>query len=1021
MNNSSVKYLRKPLALLGVGLSLLAANAAFAQTPAADAATAVDTVKLEKYTVTGSFLPVSATVNASPVVTIQSSDIGQSGATDPLRLLRQLTPFFAGSGNQGTEANNGGGGESYVALRNLTTLVLLNGQRIAGSPFTSGTAVDLNTIPTAMIDRIEILKDGASTIYGTDAVGGVINIIMKKDYNGFEAGVRYGSTKNGDFKTRDVYVIGGAAGNGFSLMVGAQHFENTPLLSTSRPIATYGNTQITALGFNQTSSVFSGTFPGRVSSLVLAGSTLIAVGAPGFNAAITNPGIKSSPNDTGPAGGFTGTAARNYLQGKGTYIAISTTPAGIAAGSALALNTTLFGNPIAVPTKRNEFFSNFSKELMGKNLEVFGDFLYSQTLNGGTGLAPSPIPGVGPGGGNSLFIPANNPYNVFNVDFPGPLTARVRTIELGKRVYNNETNTWRFVGGLKGEINDKYSWEVTYNYSRASLVSIILGGGNGANMNAAMVPLLDGGGNYVYNSDGKPLSTLTDSSGNNLPVYNFFALPGFNDPKTIAALKTTLFSSGDSYLRRIGALVRGKPFELPAGDVSFALGVDSAKEGLTSAVDALFANGLALGYNPANTFAGGSRSSKGAFIEVGVPVTSAKQNIPGFYSVDLNLADRYQKISPGGNANSPKMGISWRPIDDSLVIRGTYADGFIAPSIVSLFGPSVGNSPALNILEGDGSAGPGGSKTNLTTIQINANQLSNPALPSSKSKSYTLGVVWSPKQVKGLTLSADYYHIKQDKVGGLDYTAIAADLNAKGSGSVYAQDLLHLGTGFFFADGSKLTSTAPNQVNSTNFGTISVANLPTGDQWTDGLDLAVDYKFMSETAGRFDVGAQANVLFNYKARATAVDTFHQYARNFTDGANGGAFVNGLLPAYIIKPYVNNTYGPLTTSLFLTYIPSTNTTGGLDFTTGSVDPDTKSGKPYAIPSYFTADIAFTYTVPSMGHDWARNLTVTVGANNLFNKAPPYVPVDGNPPGEYNTVDGTYDIIGRVMFIEVKKSF
>ena len=1021
MNNSSVSYLRKPLALLGAGLSLFAANAAFAQSASPAPAPAEEPVKLEKFTVTGSYLPVSATVNASPVVTIEKSDIGQSGATDPLRLLRQLTPFFAGSGNQGTEANNGASGESYIALRNLTTLVLINGQRVVGSPFQSGTIVDLNTIPTAMIDRIEILKDGASTVYGTDAIGGVVNVILKKDYNGAEAGVRYGSTQNKDYKTREAYIIGGASGNGFSFTAGAQHFENIPLLTTSRSISTLTPAQEAVMGFNPTSAVFSGTYPGRVGSNVLAGSTLIATGAPGFNAAITSPGIKSSPNDTGPAGGFTGAAALTYLLGKGVYIPVSTTPAGIAAGSATALNTTLFGNPLIENTKRNEYFANFSKELAGKNLEVFGDFMFSQTTNGGSALAPSPIAGVGPGGGNSLFIPANNPYNVFNVDFPGPLAARTRSIELGKRTSSNETNTWRFVGGLKGQINDKYGWEVIYNYSRASLLQRIFGGGNGANMNAAMIPILDGSGNYVYNAAGKPLSTLTDSSGNNLPVYNFFALPGFNDPATLNALKTTLFSSGDSSLRNIQAVLHGQPFELPAGSVNFALGAETRSEDLSASVDGLFANGLALGFNPANTFAGGSRSSKGAFLEVGIPLTSAKQNIPGLYSVDLNVADRYEKIQPGGNANSPKIGITWHPMDESLVIRATYADGFIAPSIVSLYGPSVGNSPAFQILQGNGSAGPGGSLGNLVTIQGSSNQLSNPNLPSSKSKSYTAGFVYSPKQVKGLSVTVDYYHIKQDKVGGLDYTAIAADLNAKGSGSIFAQDLKHLGTGFVFADGSKLTTTAPNQVTSTNFGTVTVANDPAGDPWTDGMDFAVDYKFNTAELGRFSVGAQANVLFNYKARANPSDTFHQYARNYTDGTNGGAFANGLLPGYAIKPYISNSYGPLSSSLFLNYVPSTMTTGGLDFTTGSVDPDTKNGKPYAIPSYFTADIAFSYTLPNFDRSWARNMTLTVGANNLFNKAPPYVPIDGNPPGENNTVESQYDIIGRFMFIEFKKSF
>ncbi|HTX64683.1 MAG TPA: TonB-dependent receptor [Opitutaceae bacterium] len=1013
MNLNSVRKLRAALAfVLGAALP----SFAFAQDNAAAAPAGQNnqTVQMQKFVVTGSYLPESQVVTASPVVTVEAADLDQSGATDALRLVRQMTPFFSGNGNQGTEANNGAAGESYVALRNLTTLVLINGQRITGSAFQSGSLVDLNIIPTAMIDRVEVLKDGASTIYGTDAIGGVVNVILKKDYNGFEMGTRYGTTGNGDYKTKEVYLVGGASGSGYSLTVGAQHFENVPLLTTSRPLTTLTPTDEAAMGFNPTSAVFSGTYPGRVNSDVLAGSTLIATGATGFNAAITSPGIKSSPNDTSVTGGFTGAAALTYLEGKGVYLPVSGTPIGKAAGGATALNTTLFGNPLIENTKRNQFVLNGDRELMGKNLVVFGDFLFSQTINGGSALAPSPIAGVGPGGGNTLFIPANNPYNVFNVDFPGPLSARQRTIELGERSSINETNTWRFVGGLRGQINDQYSWEVNYNYSRSSLLERILGGVNGANMNSAMVPLLNSSGGYVYNSAGKPLSTLTDSQGNNLPVYNYFALPGFNDPATLAALATTLFNSGDASLRNIQALIRGTPFTVPAGNVDFALGVEARHEDVSSSVDALFANGLALGYNPANTFAGGSRDSKGAFLEVGVPVTSAKMNLPAFYSVNLNLADRYEKIEPGGHANSPKIGLKWNPVDDSFVLRATYAKGFIAPTIVNLFGPAVGNSPTFAVLQGNGSASPGGSLGNMTTVQGSTNQLSNPNLPPSNSKSYTFGFVYSPKDIKGLSVSVDYYKITQDKVGGLDYTSIVADLNAKGSGSAYAP-------GFIFADGSTLKTTTANQVTSTNFGFLNVTNNPSGDQWTNGLDIAIDYNFKTANLGRFDVGAQANILFNYYFRPNPSSPYFQYARNFTDGTNGLGGTNGLLPGYVIKPYINHAWGPLATSLFFNYVPPTTASGSMFGGQSTTNTDRIDGKPYTIPRYFTVDLGITYTLPNFGQHWLRNTTVTLGANNLLNKMAPYVPVDGNPPGENNTVESQYDIIGRFMFVDLKKAF
>src|ERR1043165_4556486 len=258
MNNSSVSNLRKPLALLGVGLSLFAAKAAFAQTSAT--ATGEETLKLEKFEVTGSYLPLSATVNASPVVQIESGTIGASGATDALRLLRQITPLFAGNGNIGTELNNGGAGESNVALRNLTTLVLINGRRIVGSANSNGINVDLNVIPTAMIERIDIFKDSASTIYGTDAIGGVVNIVLKKNYNGFETGVRYGTTGNHDYLTRDFYFMGGVSSEEAASTVGAEHFENTDLLTTDRPLTTLVPAQINALGFNVISAAFSGSY-----------------------------------------------------------------------------------------------------------------------------------------------------------------------------------------------------------------------------------------------------------------------------------------------------------------------------------------------------------------------------------------------------------------------------------------------------------------------------------------------------------------------------------------------------------------------------------------------------------------------------------------------------------------------------------------------------------------------------------------------------------------------------------------
>jgi iron complex outermembrane receptor protein len=764
--------------------------------------------------------------------------------------------------------------------------------------------------------------------------------------------------------------------------------------------------------------VYSGSYSGRVNNDILAGSPL-AVGAPGYNAAIQTPPVKTSP-----------TAAPRTLadlEAAGVYIPISSTPAGAAVGSTSILNTTLFGNPLIVPTKRNIYMLGGEKELYGKNLVVFGDFLYAQTINGGSGLAPSPITGLGAGGGNTLTMPANNPYNPFGITLgigqpAGAPSARLRTEDLGNRSSRNETNTWRTVVGLKGDLTDKYSWEATYNYSRSSASEKVLGGGNGANMNTAMIPLIQGG-NYVYNAAGRPLSMLTDATGNNLPVFDYLALPGFNDPATLNAIRVTLFKNEDTALHTEAFIFRGKPFELPAGEVGFALGAQGLREELSASVDGLYANGLALGYNAAKTFPGGGnhRNAKGAFLELGVPLVAPKQGVPMAYTLEATLADRYEKIQPGGNANTPKFGLRYLPFSDEFVVRGTYAKGFIAPSIYYLFGPSNSNSPSFTLPQGDGRTGSGGSLGSTITIQGNSVELANPTLTPSKSESWTGGIVYSPKRIKGLSFTLDYYWIKQNRViTPIDYTAIVADLNAKGAASQFNQDPLHLGQGFVFADGTRLTSNDPNQVNHTNFGTINVARTPEGDQKTDGLDLSIDYRFRTDTMGNFGVGAQGNILFNWKYRASPRNPYLQYARVMTDSTTGGGGYEGLLPSYTIKPYLNYSYKNLSAAIFGTYYPRVTVPGTL-FGTGKTTGNTYTlnGLASETPTYFRADITVSARLPDIG--LIKNTTFTVGANNAFNKSPPYVPGDGSFVAENNTVKNAYDIIGRFWFFELKKSF
>lgn len=968
-----------------------------------------------RYVVTGSYLPDAATVNASPVVTLGRTAIEDSGATDPLRLLQSLTPYFSGNGNVGNEVNFEGFGESYVALRNLPTLVLVDGRRVADSPFTStlspGTqpTVDLNTIPLAMVQRIDVLKDSASTVYGSDAVGGVINLILRKNYNGAEAGVRFGSDEHGGYRTKDAWFTAGVAKHGLSLTVGLDYFKSTNLPTTARPLAMLGPAGLVAHGQNPAvlAAYISSVYAGRNGAYLIAGSPL-AAGAPGYNPAFT-----SLPAKPGPTAA---PESMSQLVADGYYLPINTTPRSRnAGGTASILNTARYGFSIVVPNERRQAYASLSQDILGRRLQAFGEFLFSKTTNGGSSLAPAPLAGVA---ASNLTIPADNPYNLFGVTIgvggvpnaPGVVT---RLDEIGPRWSDNTVKTYRLVAGLRGAIGNRWTWETAFNVAQANGTEVLYGGANGAIMNQLLTPLLDSTGTqYVYDAQGRPLSVYV-RNGQHVPVYDFFGTAGVNAPATIDALRTNLHRTANVNQRGVDLRVSGKLFDLPTGTVSVAFGGETRRESTTSAADPIFNAGLALGYIPLSNVSG-DRSTSAAFAEVHIPLAQPANAVPLAYRADISAALRYEHISPGGDATMPKLGLHWLPFNDQFLIRATYSRGFVAPSIFALYGPAQGAVPTVAVPEGNGQTGPGGATGPIVSGQFFGRvvELGNPTLTPARSESYTFGAVYSPRRIRGLNLSADYYHIRQDKVGGFDFGYIVADLNAKGAASAYAPN-------FRFADGTQMTSNAPNQVTSTNAGALSVVYDPVGDLWTDGLDLGADYRRAVAGLGSFDVGADANVLFNFQARTNPRAPYLQYAREFTESINGRGNPQGVLPGYSLRAHLQHTLGRVHTSVEVSYLPAVNAPGtAFGAPAGTPNILRADLKPYTIPSYTTVDLAVACDLPDFGRSWARHLTLTVGANNLFNREAPFVP---GASTEANTVESTYDIIGRFLFAEVRKEF
>ncbi|MBI4664511.1 MAG: TonB-dependent receptor [Verrucomicrobia bacterium] len=408
-------------AIIG-GMSLqLAAVAAFGQ------GAAEPTEQLKPVVVTGSNIPTAETVGVAPVDVVSIEDIERKGAKTIEQYIKTM-PTAVGGGNYGVSRGNGGDGTAAIALRGIPggTLVLINGRRTApNGRIDNGSNVDLNAIPLAAIERIEILKDGGSAIYGADAIAGVVNLILRKDFNGTEIDASYGNTTSKDAGEQRYSFITGMAKEGTSVLVGGSFYKANALYSVDRDRSRPDLTDP-----NNTSGTSN---PGRIRT--------------------TTPGASSIPSGGlvyRGAPGTTGTATNQY--------------------SAFNASTDRFPFPLYTPairpSERYSIFGNAEHELFGENLKFFSEAFYTHTFSYNQ-FAPTPIvfqnltTASSP---NGIVIPANNPYNVFGVPVDRML---YRVVEIGPRTETVTANVFRFVSGLKGRIAETdWNWEAAVLYAQ---------------------------------------------------------------------------------------------------------------------------------------------------------------------------------------------------------------------------------------------------------------------------------------------------------------------------------------------------------------------------------------------------------------------------------------------------------------------------------------------------------------------------------------------------------------------------
>jgi iron complex outermembrane recepter protein len=947
-------------------LSALQARAAIEQSAAAQP----EPVELE-IVVTGSRIPTPPDKVAAKVTVVSAEEIAKAGvSTDVLDILRKTVPSFQGRGNAGnsnannTNQNTAGGAQ--VQLHNLDTLILINGRRaaISGIAAIGGKAfVDVNQIPPSAIDHIEVLADGASAIYGSDAIGGVVNIILKSDYDGADIGLRDGKAQ-GDYSEKSGYFTAGTSWHDLHITASGSWSHNDPLYQDRRS--------------------FSSPIIGRV--------TAVPGTIGGANPAILASGLKT-PSATNPTGASATAPSLAALIANGTYLA-STNSAIANSYDISQFQTLLLGQD------QKAVSLNFDDELIGNRLTLFGDVEYSKNKSFTQFL---PIT-------QTFTVPQGAPFNPIQGAFPNVNFADWNA----PRQFNNDAQSTRFTVGFRGAITDNWRWESAYVYSRNILDQDQPNLIYKPNLALAIAGGFDAGGNPVVGGNySKVFSGFSTSNPLVLqPALDPFARAAAINPASIANLYGQEQIATSSFLHSFDASIVGTAFHLPAGAPGFAVGVSWREEGLAADTDP---NGTNTGPT-AQRWIGGTfadpysqtRSVKGAYAEVRVPVTSNDWNFVGAHSIDLIFAGREEDYTDAGSAFVPKISFRWQPINSDLTVRGSYSKSFTAPTLFAESGPTdtriVGSSVIQSVF---GIANPG----------FNGEDGNSPDLKPSKTQTHTLSIAYTPKEIPGLTLGSEFSAIHQSGFpGGIGFTNILQNVDQLGAASPFAGNIA---MGNFPGLPGAVPFTTPGQLSSyLRANPNNATNVYAIDRFTNlgGLKVktySVDggYEMPTASAGTFTLSTTGTIFDSFEFQALPIQKFYQYAGTAT---NGGTGVQGTLPKYRFYTTFDWRLRQWDVTLANTYA-----SGVTDIGAGGIVFETSTTlKAIPVSSYSAWDIRFAYTsgtgIGSIGKSW----NVALGVNNFTDRMPPLSPQAFND----NRADvSTYSPIGRLVYISAGLKF
>lgn len=932
---------------------------------------AQEATNLDRIEVTGSRIRQVDTETAQPVLSISRASIEKSGFKTVADVLQNIAAAGSPAISRSEPLSSGEAvGGFYIDLRNLgaeRTLVLVDGKRLGAS--VSGLQ-DVSQIPSAIVERIDVLKDGASSIYGSDAIAGVINIITRKNFEGLEANAYVGQYGEGDGQKTSYDFVAGFTGDRGSVTIGAEYAEEKEVWARDRWFSRYSRT----------------TFhPEQNWSPVSQWGTIIDPDTDDW-LTLNRGGDYRDVNQYHDQdfAGITGDTSNSNEQ-----------------------------MHLLTPTKRRSVFANVQYDLTD-NVRFVSDLLYTrreaQAQVAGYPLQSSAYSRQG------AKWDADSYYNPFGKD----MGFMRRGWEV-PRLSTNKLTTFRFTGALQGsfQFNDKYfDWEAGYIYQNSENLQTQTGNYNVLAVNAATGPsffnpatgrvecgsaagLVDGS-NPIYGSGAGgcipwnpaiPAGRTGDGGLSGNPDLQQFLFP-------------TTKNTGEVTTKTYYANIAGSLFTLPAGDLGFALGYEYREDKGSYNPDALSQTGYSTDLAAGPT--GGGYNVNEVYLELNVPILA---DLPGAKELSFNAATCYSKYNTFGNTTNNKFGLKWKPIDQ-LLVRATYAEGFRAPTIDNLYG---GSSQTFAYFTDpcDTSFGSTGDPavaarcaaaigpTASTFRQLRQgyvpasgpdeqtpdpfNAVSNPDLTPEKSKSKTVGLVWSPTFAQGLNLSLDWWNIKITNT-------IVTD-----SPDDQLNDCYVLG----IAERCNSFSRDPNRHNVVN---LTYAPRNAGYQETEGFDFDVAYRFETSSWGTFNANLQnsyvsKNVLKTTNAQEVPVSILNGFGSNFRLRSN------------LVLGWERGDWGVTWGTRYFSGVKER-----CYYSTECTLPDFGSPDP-------VRDRAMNERGSTMFHDvqvsWNApwNATIAVGARNVFDH---YGPQMYSAPNSQYSYYGGYDI-GRFMYMQYKQKF